>query len=108
MGEDMEHSQVVISNNGPDAVSNVVLTVEHPLADQPYETSATCQPLPGPNPNGPALCPPGESPGVAPAATRVASGRTCSRMVRPGRGRDLVTLGKGIPARSCCASLLFC
>lgn len=70
MGEDMEHFQVTISNNGPDTATNVVLTVDHPLADQPYETSATCQPLPGPNPNGPALCPQGSGTAPSPAFTR--------------------------------------
>ena len=57
MSFDLEHFTVTVSNNGPDPATNVALVVNHPLADIPYEASATCQPVPGPNPNGPAICP---------------------------------------------------
>ena len=47
-----------VTNNGPDAADQrVALAVNHPLADIPFEASATCQAVPGPNPNGPAVCP---------------------------------------------------
>src|SRR5436309_15134696 len=57
MSFDLEHFTVTISNNGPDPATNVALAVNHPLADVPFEASATCQAVPGPNPNGPATCP---------------------------------------------------
>lgn len=71
MSFDLEHFTVTISNNGPDPATNVLLTVNHPVADVPYEASATCQPVPGPNPNGPAVCPAGSAIAPSPAFTRV-------------------------------------
>ena len=59
MGEDLEHFEVTISNNGPATATSVELVVNHPVADVPFELSATCQALPGPNPNGAPVCPPG-------------------------------------------------
>jgi len=67
MSFDLEHFTVTVSNNGPDPATGVVLMVNHPLADIPFEASATCQALLGPNPNGPAVCPPGS--GTAPSAS---------------------------------------
>ena len=71
MSFDLEHFTVTMSNNGPDAATSVALAVDHPLADIPFETSATCQPVPGPNPNGPAVCPPAREPRRRRAFTRV-------------------------------------
>ncbi|HEX4964400.1 MAG TPA: DUF11 domain-containing protein [Thermoanaerobaculia bacterium] len=71
MSFDLEHFTVTISNNGPDPATNVALAVNHPLADVPFEASATCQPVPGPNPNGPAICPAGSGTAPSPAFTRV-------------------------------------
>ncbi len=68
---DLEHITVTISNNGPDPATNVALVVNHPLADIPFETSATCVALAGPNPNGPAVCPAGSGTAPSPAFTRV-------------------------------------
>jgi uncharacterized repeat protein (TIGR01451 family) len=70
MSFDLEHFTVTISNNGPDPATSVALAVNHPLADIPFETSATCQPLIGPNPNGPAVCPAGSGTAPSPAFTR--------------------------------------
>jgi hypothetical protein len=70
MSFDLEHITVTISNNGPDPATNVLLVVTHPLADIPFEASATCLALPGPNPPASAVCPPvGTAP--SPAFTRV-------------------------------------
>ena len=71
MSFDLEHFTVTISNNGPDPATNVALAVNHPLADIPFEASATCQAVPGPNPNGPATCPPGSGTAPSPAFTRM-------------------------------------
>ncbi len=71
MSFDLEHFTVTISNNGPDPATNVALAVNHPLADIPFEASATCQPVPGPNPNGPAVCPPGSGTAPSPSFTRM-------------------------------------
>lgn len=71
MSFDLEHITVTISNNGPDPATNVLLVVTHPLADIPFEASATCLALPGPNPNGPAVCPAGSGTAPSPAFTRV-------------------------------------
>lgn len=68
---DLEHVTVTISNNGPDPATNVALVVTHPLADVPFEASATCVALAGPNPNGPAVCPVGSGTAPSPAFTRV-------------------------------------
>jgi len=76
MSLDMQSFAVTISNNGPDTATNVELVVEHPIADQPFEDSATCQPVAGANPNGPAVCPAGS--GTAPSAAFVRSGQTFS------------------------------
>lgn len=72
MVQETEHYTVTVSNNGPAAATNVSLVVTHPLADQPFEASATCQPVPGPNPNGSAVCPAGSA--TAPSAAFVRSG----------------------------------
>lgn len=71
MSFDLEHITVTISNNGPDPATNVLLVVNHPLADIPFEASATCLAVAGPNPNGPAVCPPGSGTAPSPAFTRV-------------------------------------
>ncbi|MFL6263150.1 MAG: IPTL-CTERM sorting domain-containing protein [Thermoanaerobaculia bacterium] len=71
MSFDLEHFTVTISNNGPDPATNVALAVNHPLADIPFEASATCQPVPGPNPNGPAVCPAGSGTAPSPSFTRM-------------------------------------
>ncbi len=71
MSFDLEHFTVTVSNNGPDAASSVALAVNHPLADIPFEASATCQAVAGPNPNGPAVCPPGSGTAPSPSFTRV-------------------------------------
>lgn len=76
MAQDLQSFSVTISNNGPDTATGVELVVEHPVAELPFEQSATCQALPGPNPNGPAVCPPGS--GTAPSAAFVRSGQTFS------------------------------
>lgn len=76
MAFDLQSFSVTVSNNGPDTASAVELVVEHPIADLPFEQSATCQALPGPNPNGPAVCPPGS--GTAPSPAFVRSGNTFS------------------------------
>ncbi|TVQ31305.1 MAG: DUF11 domain-containing protein [Wenzhouxiangella sp.] len=76
MSLDVQSFAVTISNNGPDTAGNVVLVVEHPIADEPFEETATCQPLAGPNPNGPAVCSAGS--GTAPSAAFVRSGQTFS------------------------------
>ncbi len=76
MSLDMQSFSVTISNNGPDTATNVLLIVEHPIADEPFEDTATCQPVAGPNPNGPAVCPPGSS--TAPSPAFVRSGQTFS------------------------------
>lgn len=76
MAFDMQSFSVTISNNGPDTATAVELVVEHPIADAPFELSATCQAVPGPNPNGPAVCPPGS--GTAPSPAFVRSGETFS------------------------------
>ncbi|NKI34363.1 DUF11 domain-containing protein [Wenzhouxiangella sp. XN79A] len=76
MSLDSESFTVTISNNGPDTATGVELIVEHPVADAPFEASATCQPIPGPDPNGPAVCPPGS--GTAPSPAFVRSGATFS------------------------------
>lgn len=76
MSQDLEHFTVTVSNNGPDAATSVELVVDHPVADVPFETSATCQALPGANPNGPAVCPPGS--GTAPSPAFVRTGTTFS------------------------------
>src|SRR4051794_25120965 len=70
MSFDLEHFTVTVSNNGPDAATNVALAVNHPLADIPFEASATCQAVPGPDPNGPAVCPPGSGTAPSPSFTR--------------------------------------
>ena len=67
----LEHFTVTVSNNGPDSATNVFLVVNHPVADVPFELSATCQPVAGPNPNGPAVCPPGSGIAGSGAFTRV-------------------------------------
>lgn len=66
MSFDEQFFTVTISNNGPATATNVVLVVEHPVADAPFEASATCQALAGPNPNGLAVCPLGS--GTAPSS----------------------------------------
>lgn len=76
MAFDLQSFSVTVSNNGPDAATAVELVVEHPIADTPFELSATCQPVSGPNPNGPAVCPPGS--GTAPSPAFVRSGDTFS------------------------------
>lgn len=76
MAQDLERFEVVVSNNGPDAATSVELVVDHPVANVPFETSATCQALPGANPNGPAVCPPGS--GTAPSTAFVRAGSTFS------------------------------
>ncbi len=76
MAFDLQSFSITISNNGPDTATSVELVVEHPIADEPFEDSATCQPLPGANPNGPAVCPAGS--GTAPSAAFVRSGQTFS------------------------------
>ncbi|MDZ7789857.1 MAG: hypothetical protein U5L08_05050 [Xanthomonadales bacterium] len=76
MAQDMQSFSVTISNNGPDTATNVELVVEHPIAETPFEDSATCQALSGANPNGPAVCPPGS--GTAPSAAFVRNGQTFS------------------------------
>lgn len=76
MAFDLQSFSVTISNNGPDPATAVELVVEHPVADSPFELSATCQALPGPNPNGPAVCPPGS--GTAPSPAFVRNGETFS------------------------------
>lgn len=76
MAQDLQSFSIAISNNGPDTATGVELVVEHPVADLPFELSATCQALPGANPNGPAVCPPGS--GIAPSAAFVRSGQTFS------------------------------
>lgn len=76
MAQDLEHYTVTVSNNGPATASNVNLEITHPLAHLPFETSATCQPVAGPNPNGPAVCPPGS--GSAPSPAFVRSGTSFS------------------------------
>ncbi len=70
MVEETEHYVATISNNGPMTATGVTLTIDHPLADQPFEASATCQPVPGPNPNGAAVCPPGSGTAPSPAFVR--------------------------------------
>jgi uncharacterized repeat protein (TIGR01451 family) len=70
MSFDLEHFTVTVSNNGPAAATSVALAVNHPLADIPFEASATCQAIPGPNPNGPAVCPPGSGTAPSPSFTR--------------------------------------
>ena len=50
--------------------------VEHPVAELPFELSATCQALPGANPNGPTVCPPGS--GTARSGAFVRNGQTFS------------------------------
>lgn len=76
MSLDVQSFAVTVSNNGPDTATNVVLIVEHPIADDPFEDTATCQPVAGPNPNGPAVCPAGSA--TAPSAAFVRSGQTFS------------------------------
>jgi len=76
MAQDLQSFSVTISNNGPDTATSVELIVEHPVAELPFELSATCQALPGANPNGPAVCPPGS--GTAPSPAFVRSGQTFS------------------------------
>lgn len=76
MSSDPEHFTVTVSNNGPDTATSAELVIEHPVADIPFETSATCAPVPGPDPNGPAVCPSGS--GTAPSAAFVRSGQTFS------------------------------
>lgn len=76
MAQDLQSFSVTISNNGPDAATGVELVVEHPVAELPFELSATCQALPGGNPNGPAVCPPGS--GTAPSGAFVRSGQSFS------------------------------
>lgn len=90
MNTDLEHFTVTVSNNGPDTATNVQLVVHHPAADAPFEQSATCQALPGPNPNGPAVCPPGS--GTAPSAAFVRSGSSFSVTIPtiPGQSQLLV------------------
>lgn len=73
MAQDSEHYVVTISNNGPATATNVALVVTHPLANLPFEASATCQPVSGPNPNGAATCPPGSATAPSPAFTRSGS-----------------------------------
>jgi uncharacterized repeat protein (TIGR01451 family) len=70
MSFDLEHFTVTVSNNGPDPATSVALQVNHPLADIPFEASATCQAVPGLNPNGPAVCPPGSGTAPSPSFTR--------------------------------------
>ncbi len=70
MSFDPEHFTVTISNNGPATATSVALAVNHPLADIPFEVSATCQAVAGPNPNGPAVCPIGSGTAPSPAFTR--------------------------------------
>jgi uncharacterized repeat protein (TIGR01451 family) len=70
MSFDPEHFTVTISNNGPATATSVALAVNHPLADIPFEASATCQAVPGPNPNGPAVCPVGSGTAPSPSFTR--------------------------------------
>jgi large repetitive protein len=70
MSFDLEHFTVTVSNNGPGLATNVALAVNHPLADIPFEASATCQAVPGPNPNGPAVCPIGSGTAPSPSFTR--------------------------------------
>ena len=91
MSQDPEHFEVTVSNNGPDTATSVELVVDHPVADVPFEASATCQPLAGPNPNGPAVCPPGS--GTAPSAAFVRSGSTFSITIPsiPSQSQLLVT-----------------
>lgn len=74
MAFDLQSFTVTISNNGPDAATDVELVVEHPIADVPFEESATCQASAGNNPNGPAVCPPGSD--TAPSAAFVRDGQT--------------------------------
>lgn len=76
MAQDLQSFSVTISNNGPDTATSVELVVEHPVAELPFELSATCQALAGANPNGPAVCPPGS--GSAPSGAFVRSGQTFS------------------------------
>ncbi len=76
MSLDPQSFAVTISNNGPDTATNVELVVDHPIADEPYEDTATCQPVAGANPNGPAVCPPGSS--TAPSAAFVRDDQTFS------------------------------
>jgi uncharacterized repeat protein (TIGR01451 family) len=76
MAQDLQSFSITISNNGPDTATSVELVVEHPVAELPFELSATCQVLPGANPNGPAICPPGS--GTAPSPAFVRSGQTFS------------------------------
>lgn len=76
MAQDLQSFSITISNNGPDPANNVVLVVEHPVADLPFEQSATCQAVPGADPNGPAVCPPGS--GSSPSPAFVRSGQTFS------------------------------
>jgi uncharacterized repeat protein (TIGR01451 family) len=70
MSFDLEHFTVTVSNNGPATATSVALVVNHPLADIPFEASATCQAVLGPNPNGPAVCPPGSGTAPSPSFTR--------------------------------------
>ena len=76
MAQDLEHFKVTISNNGPATATSVQLAVHHPAAAAPFELSATCQALPGANPNGPAVCPGGS--GTAPSPAFVRSGTSFS------------------------------
>ena len=76
MSLDVQSFAVTVSNNGPDTATNVLLTVEHPIADEPFEDTATCQPVTGTNPNGPAVCPAGSA--TAPSAAFVRSGQAFS------------------------------
>lgn len=76
MSQDIQSFTVTVSNNGPDTATNVELVVEHPIAETPFEDSATCLAQPGANPNGPAVCPPGS--GTAPSGAFVRSGQTFS------------------------------
>ena len=76
MSQDMQSFTVTVSNNGPDIATNVELVVEHPIADMPFEDSATCLAVPGANPNGPAVCPPGS--GTAPSGAFVRNGQSFS------------------------------
>ena len=74
MAFDTQSFMVTVSNNGPDTATDVELVVEHPVAELPFEESATCQASAGSNTNGPAICPPGS--GTAPSAAFVRTGQT--------------------------------
>ena len=113
MAQDLEHFKVTISNNGPNTATAVQLVVDHPAADAPFELSATCQALPGPNPNGPATCPGGGPSTSAPSPFFVRSANKFSVtipsipsqsqvLVEFDNAADCISEGQaGIPERSC-------